>query len=74
MPVLCEIAEPELRSTGYGIFNFAACITGGAAAALAGFLKEAFGLSAAFQVAALLLLLSVVWLLRLKLAPQQPAS
>ncbi len=55
MPVLCQIAPDELRSTGYGVFNFASCVVGGVAAALAGFLKSSLGLGLAFQAAALLL-------------------
>lgn len=62
MPVLCQIAPDELRSTGYGIFNFCSCVVGGLAAALAGSLKSSLGLGVAFQAAALLLLASA-WLL-----------
>ncbi len=58
MPVLCQIARDDLRSTGYGLFNFAACLAGGAVAALAGALKNALGLSGAFQIAAGILCVS----------------
>ena len=34
MPVLCQVARDDLRSTGYGIFNFAGCLVGGIVAAL----------------------------------------
>src|SRR5258705_547032 len=27
MPVLCQLASDDLRSTGYGIFNFAGCLS-----------------------------------------------
>jgi len=62
MPVLCHIAPDELRSTGYGVFNFMACVVGGVAAALAGFLRSSLGLGVAFQIAALLLI-AAAWLL-----------
>jgi predicted MFS family arabinose efflux permease len=59
MPVLCEIARPEIRSTGYGIFNLSSCIVGGITAGSAGLLKETLGLSTSFQIAAVLLLLCI---------------
>jgi dipeptide/tripeptide permease len=75
MPVLCQVARDDLRSTGYGIFNFAGCVIGGIAALLAGALKNAVGLSAAFQIAGAILCLSGLLLLRLsaeKPGEQQP--
>lgn len=68
MPVLCQIARDNLRSTGYGIFNFAGCIAGGAVAALAGGLKSALGLGAAFQLAGVILLLAGGMLLTVRSA------
>ena len=64
MPVLSQIAEPRLRATGYGIFNMAGCIVGGVAAAAAGSLKSIIGLSAAFQISAVILLIgaAMLWL------------
>ena len=44
MPALAEIAPPQLRATGYGIFNFAGCVAGGLMAVMAGYLKPLFGL------------------------------
>lgn len=64
MPVLSQIAPPHLRATGYGIFNLAGCLVGGITAAFAGFFKQAIGLSAAFQIAAVVALLCGVLLLR----------
>jgi predicted MFS family arabinose efflux permease len=64
MPVLAQAARPEVRATGYGIFNLAGCVAGGAMAAAAGALKPAIGLAGAIEVAAALLLLSaasLVW-------------
>ena len=66
MPVLCQVARDDLRSTGYGIFNFAGCLAGGVVAALAGALKNAIGLAAAFQIAAAILCLSSILLVRIR--------
>jgi len=66
MPVLCQVARDDLRSTGYGLFNFAGCLVGGIVAATAGALKSALGLAAAFQIAAAILCLSSVLLVRLR--------
>lgn len=80
MPVLCQIARDDLRSTGYGVFNFSGCLFGGIMAAMAGALKGAVGLSAAFQIAAAILCVSGLLLLRIRLTPtladrqSQPAS
>ena len=67
MPVLCQIAEPRLRATGYGIFNCAGCIAGGMIAVIAGWMKSHFGLGVAFQFAAVLWLISALMLARLRL-------
>jgi MFS transporter, Spinster family, sphingosine-1-phosphate transporter len=67
MPVLSQIARSDLRSTGYGIFNLVGTLTGGVIAAAAGALKNVIGLGGVFQVAALLLLLSAVMLIRLRI-------
>ena len=40
MPILCQVAEPQHRATGYGILNFFSCCIGGVAAYLGGWLKE----------------------------------
>jgi MFS family permease len=72
MPVLCQVARDDLRSTGYGIFNFAGCLAGGVVAALAGALKGVLGLAAAFQIAAGILCLSGLLLLRIELRLSVP--
>lgn len=69
MPVLCQIAPPQLRATGYGIFNLVACIVGGVTAAAAGYLKSAIGLGVAFQAAAAILIAACLMLLTVR--PQQ---
>jgi predicted MFS family arabinose efflux permease len=58
MPVLAQVARPEIRATGYGIFNLVGCVVGGAMAAAAGALKPVIGLSGAIRVSALVLLAS----------------
>ena len=73
MPVLCQVARDDLRSTGYGIFNFAGCLVGGVVAALAGALKNAIGLAAAFQIAAAILCLSSVLLMTVPSSANRPA-
>jgi len=74
MPVLCQIARDDLRSTGYGIFNFSGCLFGGIMAAMAGALKGILGLSAAFQIAAAILCVSGLLLLRIRLTPTHQQS
>lgn len=58
MPVLAQVAAPEVRATGYGFLNMAGCVVGGTMAALGGVLKPIIGLSGAIQLSALLVLLS----------------
>ncbi len=74
MPVLCQVARDDLRSTGYGIFNFAGCLVGGVAAALAGALKNVIGLAAAFQIAAAILCLSGFLLLLIPVEREPTAT
>jgi MFS family permease len=72
MPVLCQIAPAQLRSTGYGIFNLLACIVGGVATAAAGYLKSAIGLGLAFQAAAAILITAALVLLTVQPKPATP--
>jgi predicted MFS family arabinose efflux permease len=74
MPVLCQVAPPALRSTGYGMFNMAGTFAGGVTAAVAGGLKEALGLGVMLQAAGLILLLSALLLARLRLKPEGAAD
>jgi MFS family permease len=67
MPVLSQVAAPEIRATGFGVFNLFGCLAGGLTAMSAGYLKSAFGLSAAFQMAGSILLLASVLLWRVRL-------
>jgi len=66
MPVLCQLAPDHLRSTGYGVFNFAGNLAGGVVAALAGAGKSSLGLAPAFQIAAGVLALSGIILLTVR--------
>jgi MFS family permease len=69
MPVLCQIAPSGLRSTGYGLFNFASCVAGGLVTAAAGALKSTLGLGVTIQVTGILLLGSALLLLRVRVVP-----
>jgi len=69
MPVLCQIAPERLRSTGYGIFNFAGSTAGGLVAAAAGALKSTLGLGVTFQAVGILLFGWALLLLRVRIAP-----
>jgi len=69
MPVLCQIAPAQLRSTGYGVFNLVSCIVGGITAAAAGYLKSAIGLGIAFQFAAAILIAAALILLTVRPRP-----
>jgi len=74
MPVLCQIAPAELRSTGYGVFNLVSCVVGGITAAAAGYLKSALGLGFAFQVAAAILVAAALTLLTVRPRPVIPEA
>lgn len=60
MPVLCTLVPPQLRSTGFGLLNFAGVFVGGVMAILAGYLKASVGLSLLIQSAGAVLLLAAV--------------
>lgn len=74
MPVLAEVARPDLRSTGYGIFNLGGCLAGGVMAPLAGWLKQSIGMEGAFVVAAGILAVSALLLSRLRVPPVSAIS
>jgi predicted MFS family arabinose efflux permease len=65
MPILCQVASPQQRATGYGILNFFSCCIGGISPYLGGWLRERdvdlsyllMGSALGVCVAALLLLL-----------------
>jgi predicted MFS family arabinose efflux permease len=66
MPVLCQVARNSLRSTGYGIFILVGVSSAGSMAVLAGYYKQVIGLSGALEIAAGLLFVSGLLLLRIR--------
>ena len=66
MPVLCLVARPALRSSGFGIFNCISCIAGGLIAVGAGALKSTIGLGGALAGTGVLLFVSALLLFRLR--------
>ncbi len=71
MPVLSQIASPELRATGYGVFNFVGTFAGGISAALAGWLKHTIGLGGAMVGASGIVLIAALFLSRLQITAVQ---
>jgi predicted MFS family arabinose efflux permease/N-acetylneuraminic acid mutarotase len=74
MPALCQVARPELRSTGYGIFNMVSCLAGGATAALAGAIKDRVGLDVIFGCCGLILFVFGLSLAFVRLPRQRSAA
>jgi predicted MFS family arabinose efflux permease len=70
MPILCQMAKPQLWATGYGVINLANCISGGLMSLGAGMAKDHFGLDFAFRVSAVLLAAPAFLLVSIKLAAQ----
>jgi len=67
MPVLCQVADPRFRATGYGLLNLCACVVGGLAILAGGKLRDAgVPVSVLFQCAAGGLLICGVLLMFLK--------
>ncbi len=69
MPVLCLIAAPQYRATGYGVLNMFACLVGGLGLYAGGVLQDStINLSIIFQVASLLVLVcaGLLWTIRPK--------
>ena len=71
MPVLSQIASPELRATGFGIFNFVGAFAGGIAAAVAGSMKHVIGLGGAMVAAGVVLLVGALLLYQLRIYEPQ---
>ena len=70
MPVMCQVAAPELRATGFGVYNLASCALSGLMIAVAGALKSTLGLGGALEVSAVILIACAFYLTRIRLAPQ----
>lgn len=60
MPVLRNIVGADLCATGYGLLNMVGCLAGGLSAAMAGGIKDSLGLTAAYQLAAVVLILGAI--------------
>ncbi len=75
MPILCQIARPELRATGYGLMNLVSISAGGLADRGFGLLRDQnvplFGIFSVFASAALI---SVVLVLLIKPRPTENLS
>ncbi len=67
MPILCQVADPRYRATGYGIMNCFSCITGGVMIYVSGMLKDRqVDLGTTFQYAAGGLVLAAMVLLMVR--------
>ena len=67
MPILCQIARPELRATGYGLMNFVSISCGGFADWGFGALRDrGVPLNVIFGVFACIALFSVALMLRIR--------
>ncbi len=72
MPILCMVADPRYRATGYGVLNCFSCIVGGLGLYAGGALRDAkINLSSMYQVAAVLLLVCAALLFALKPKPME---
>jgi MFS family permease len=67
MPILCLVADPRYRATGFGILNCFACVIGGVAIYAGGALRDAnVNLKHVFQFAAFSLVVCAVLLFLVK--------
>ena len=72
MPILCMVADPRYRATGYGVLNLFSCIIGGFGLYAGGALRDAnINLSSLYQFAAVLLLICAGLLFALKPKPME---
>lgn len=70
MPVLCMVADPKYRATGYGILNFFATVIGGIGIYAGGVLRDDhINLGRIFQFSAFLLLIAALLLYLVKADP-----
>jgi MFS transporter, Spinster family, sphingosine-1-phosphate transporter len=64
MPILCQIARPEHRATGYGFMNMASTAVGGGATVVLGWMRDAgLSFSIAFALCAVLSAISAAGVL-----------
>lgn len=67
MPILCQIVDTKYRATGMGVINACACIVGGIGLYAGGVLRDSqVNLSSMFQVAALVMLLCITALYKIR--------
>jgi len=67
MPILCMVADPRYRATGYGILNLFSCVVGGIGLYAGGVLRDAeINLSTIYQSAALIMAICLILLLIIK--------
>ena len=67
MPILCQIARPEHRATGYGFMNFVSISVGAGATVVLGWMRDhGIQFSVAFVVSAAVALLSASLILLMK--------
>ena len=71
MPILCQIARPEHRATGYGFMNLVSISVGAGATVVLGWMRDhQVNFSVAFAVSAAVALLSVGLVLLVKPRPE----
>ncbi|MFA6239418.1 MAG: MFS transporter, partial [Candidatus Hydrogenedentales bacterium] len=67
MPILCQVADPRYRATGYGFMNFCSCTVGGIMIYVGGWLRDHdVSIGLVFQVSAVGLFLGGLMLLLIK--------
>jgi len=75
MPILCQIARPEHRATGYGFMNLVSISVGAGATVVLGWMRDQhIPFSIAFAVSAAVALLSALLILFLKPRPASAES
>jgi predicted MFS family arabinose efflux permease len=73
MPMLCMVADPRYRATGYGILNFFSTIIGGIALYAGGVLRDAdIDLSRMYQFAAFTMIICAIMLFLIR--PKKPVT
>ncbi|MEA3211491.1 MAG: transporter, Spinster family, sphingosine-phosphate transporter [Chthoniobacter sp.] len=73
MPILCQIARPEHRATGYGFMNMVSISAGAGATVLLGWMRDhGIPFSIAFLISAAVALLSAILILFVK--PRDPSE
>jgi MFS family permease len=75
MPILCQVARPELRATGYGVMNMVSISCGGLADWGFGLLRDArVPLLMIFGIFASAAMLSIVTVLLIRPEPAEPSA